>query len=192
MRLSIPSPMTRRTVSALRDESVGRMLIIGVLWSCWFVSIGPNKSNAQFDAWLELDSAVLIQGEVIDFDSTKHTYRICDSEHGRSWICMIDEQAWFGSDQGMALPRNELRSLVALVHGESVALEVSGMFNPNWNNELRRAQFKVDRDGNVYMIYAFFSDGAGTYTAHWRVSEGAAERVVLSNDERHFEWQLED
>ncbi|MEZ4740747.1 MAG: hypothetical protein R2818_15645 [Flavobacteriales bacterium] len=179
-------------MAALLDGSAGRSLIIGVMWSCCFAANGQSNSNAQLGAWLELDNAVLIQGEVNDFDSTKHTYRVCDSDDGRSWICMIDEQAWFGSDQGMALPRNELRSLVAVIQGDTIALEVSAMFNPNWNNELRPAQFKVDRDGNACMIYAFFSDGAGTYTAHWRVTDGVAERVVLSNDERDFEWQLED
>jgi hypothetical protein len=89
----------------------------------------------------------------------------------------------------MELPRNELRSLFVEIEGRRTDLEVDGMFNPNFNNELRREQFRVEQVPEGHMLYAFFADGAGTYTAHWRIVDGRAERLVLSNNEEDFLWQ---
>jgi hypothetical protein len=45
------------------------------------------------------------------------------------------------------------------------------------------------KEGAEYRLYAFFSDGAGTYTSNWRIANGAAVRELLSNDEMYFGWQ---
>lgn len=63
------------------------------------------------------------------------------------------------------------------------------MFNPNFISKLSIHQFKIEKEGNQYVLYGFFSDGAGTYTAHWKIVDAISIREVISNSEEYFSWQ---
>ena len=65
------------------------------------------------------------------------------------------------------------------------------MFNPNFSGYLDENQFKLVKYNDYFILYSFFSDGAGSYSAHWKIKNDIAERIVLSNDEKYFEWQLD-
>ena len=92
----------------------------------------------------------------------------------------------------MEFPKNELTKLNLIIVTENYDLETSKMYNPNFSGYLSSHQFKlVDKD-NYKILYSFHSDGAGTYSAHWKIENGNAERIILSTNEDYFEWQNEE
>jgi hypothetical protein len=114
---------------------------------------------------------------------------------GSDWkaICLIDGQIWFGTDQRLDLPKNKLLKLTMVINGTSIPLETNGMYNVNYGSfTIREKLFKLTKTNLGFMLYGFFSDGAGTYTAHWQIIKNKANRNVLSNDENNFLWQLEE
>lgn len=70
------------------------------------------------------------------------------------------------------LPRNELTALAIFIDDKYIKLDTSKMFNPNINDELNKSQFKIKKYNKFYIFYGYFSDGAGTYTAHWKIKDG--------------------
>lgn len=131
------------------------------------------------------------------FDSTKHHYDTCTvslgwEENGWQAICLIDGQIWFGSDLGLELPKNKLLKLILVINGTPIKLETTSMFNINVGTlTIRERQFKLEKNDIGYKLFGYFSDGAGTYTAHWSIIKNRAIRNVLSNDESYFLWQIE-
>ncbi|MBJ7427362.1 MAG: hypothetical protein JHD28_00145 [Bacteroidia bacterium] len=127
------------------------------------------------------------------FDCSKHHYDTCRTDFGWKAICLIDGQIWFGNDQGLDLPKNKLLKLTIVINKKSIPLETNGMYNINYGSlTIREKQFKLTKTNVGFMLYGFFSDGAGTYTAHWQIIKNKANRNVLSNDENNFSWQLEN
>lgn len=122
------------------------------------------------------------------FKESEHKIEICDSESKWKYICKIDGKPWFGSDQGMEKPKDQLTKLTLKIENRLIDLDVTGMFNAGY---LSKLQFSFRKEGGTYKLYAFFSDGAGTYTAHWLIIDGSSIREVISNDERYFYWQNE-
>ncbi|WP_320815689.1 hypothetical protein [Flavobacterium sp.] len=107
------------------------------------------------------------------------------------YLCKIDNQEWYGSDRGIEFPKNELTKLEVIINNNVIKLETSKMFNPSFSGELFETQFKLKKKKDYYILFAYFSDGAGTYSAHWKIINGKSERIVLSNEEEYFEWQIE-
>jgi hypothetical protein len=108
---------------------------------------------------------------------------------GSDWkaICLIDGQIWFGTEQRLDLPKNKLLKLTMVINGTSIPLETNGMYNVNYGSfTIREKQFKLTKINLGFMLYGFFSDCAGTYTAHWQIIKNKANRNVLSNDENNF------
>ena len=122
------------------------------------------------------------------FKDLEHKIEVCDSEFDWKFICKIDGKPWFGADMGMEKPKDQLTKLTLKIENRFIELEVSGMFNAGY---LSKHQFSFRKEGSFYKLYAFFSDGAGSYTAHWLIVDGSSIREVLSNDERYFYWQME-
>lgn len=133
---------------------------------------------------IDLGNGIALTGKVIPFDSTKHTISRCKKFN---WnyepVCLIDGKPYFGHDLGPELPRMELTSLRVTIRGKPVTLDISGMFNPSWNVELRPDQFKARTAEGGHQVVGLFSDGAGTYVAVWKIIAGGSIRSVLSNDE---------
>ena len=63
------------------------------------------------------------------------------------------------------------------------------MYNPRFGFELSSQQFKIIKKAHDYLLYGYFSDGAGSYTAHWKITNGKSFRLKISNDESDFKWQ---
>ena len=123
------------------------------------------------------------------FNEKEHQIKICKNEFGVQYICAIDNAIWYGSDIPVDKPKNQLTNLVLEIGKNKIILDVSSIFNPNFSGELSKHQFKIIKKGNQYFLYGFFSDGAGTYTAHWRIVDTISIREVISNLEEHFSWQ---
>ncbi len=139
---------------------------------------------------IDLTSTINLRWRINDFESQNHNIEYCENEYQHTkYICNIDDKEWYGSDIKMELPKNELAALAIFIEGKYIKLDVSQMFNPNTNGELNKDQFKIKDYKNYYFLYGFFSDGAGTYTAHWKIKNGKAERIKISNEDIDFEWQ---
>jgi hypothetical protein len=134
---------------------------------------------------VRLPGGAELRSVIAAFKKDAHRVDTCQ----RSYICKIDGREWYGLDRGLDLPKNELVSLKLKVKGRFVNLPVAGMFNPNYSGRLSAKQFSLKSDRGAYMLYGYFSDGAGSYTAHWRVKGNRAERIVISTDESDFSWQ---
>jgi hypothetical protein len=137
---------------------------------------------------IELEKNVSLTWITKAFKDSEHKTEVCKTEFGWDFICKVDGKPWFGSDMGMEKPKDQLTKLTLKIENRIIELEVAGMFNAGY---LSRQQFSLRKEGEFYKLYAYFSDGAGSYTAHWLIINGSSIREVLSNDERYFYWQME-
>ena len=154
----------------------------------WFTLVG--QSIAQLNkSKIELEKGITLIGTIETFIISKHKIDTCET--GQDWkaICLIDGKIWFGSDLGLILPKNQLTKLTIKINETEISLDVSGIFNPNFGNVLGKDQFKLKKNEVGYILNAFFSDGAGTYTTQWNIVKGKSLRTKISTDESDFIWQ---
>lgn len=137
---------------------------------------------------ISFENNVKLHWTIKAFKEKEHQIKICKSDFGAQYICAIDNAIWYGSDIGLDKPKNQLMSLVLEIGKNKIKLDVSSMFNPNFSGKLSKHQFKIEKEGNQYVLYGFFSDGAGSYTAHWRIIDNLSIREVISNSEEYFSW----
>jgi hypothetical protein len=149
-----------------------------------------NLTFGQTKGKIRLGKNIVLNWEIQNFDKTKHTFEYCLKSELK-YLCKIDNQEWFGSDNGIEFPKNQLTKLNLKIGTQNYDLETSKMFNPNFSDYLSGHQFKLVTNKNYKILYSFYSDGAGTYTAHWKIENGKAERIILSKHEEYFEWQTE-
>lgn len=148
--------------------------------------------NAQINmSTVNLGGGITLTGSIEKFDSSRHIFDTCGIKTNQPSICLIDGRIWFGSDDGMELPRTQLRRLTLTINGTAIALDISGMYNPCGGNSLIKNHFKIKKEGQVYLLYGFFSDGAGTYTALWKIVKNRSIRLKISNDNADLSWQSE-
>jgi hypothetical protein len=140
---------------------------------------------------IALSDTVTVSWTILPFDTTKHKLEYC-TEGTQVWMCRIDGHDWWGSDRDMAPPKSELKQLQLRIGNKQYDLETSTMYNPNYSGRLYPRQFRLKQFPDHHMLYAFFSDGAGTYTAYWNIRNGRAERELLTGDEEAFNWQVEE
>jgi hypothetical protein len=140
---------------------------------------------------VELDSAITLTGEIVEFDKSAHTYDSCDTGVGWNAICLINGKPWFGGDAGLDLPRNKMKSLELNLYGQNIKLDVSGMYNPSFGNKLKLRQFEIQKEEMGYYLFGHFSDGAGSYMCQWKIVKGGSIRLKISNDEQDLIWQKE-
>jgi hypothetical protein len=137
---------------------------------------------------IELASEIRLDWSIKDFNKELHKIEFCESIDAK-YICKIDNEDWFGSDFKMDYPKNKLENLTVKINECYVKLDVSKMFNPNYDGKLNKNQFKLIKQNDIYILYGFFSDGAGTYTTNWKIKDCKSKRSELSQDEKDFEWQ---
>lgn len=137
---------------------------------------------------ISFENNVKLHWTIKAFKEKEHQIKICKSDFGAQYICAIDNAIWYGSDIGLDKPKNQLNNLVLEIEKNKIILDVSSMFNPNFSGKLSKHQFKIEKEGNQYVLYGFFSDGAGSYTAHWRIIDNLSIREVISNSEEYFSW----
>ena len=154
------------------------------------VLLSSLRINAQENSGIILfENNIKLHWTIKTFNEKEHQIKICKNDFGVQYICAIDNAIWYGSDIPVDNPKNQLTNLVLEIGKNKIILDVSSMFNPNFSGELSKHQFKIVKEGNQYLLYGFFSDGAGTYTAHWRIIDNISIREVISNSEEHFFWQ---
>lgn len=139
---------------------------------------------------IDLTDKINIRWTIGKFEKENHKIEYCKNEYqDTQYICKIDNKFWYGSDLGIDLPKNELKTLSIFVDNKYVKLDVSQMFNPNLSGELYKEQFKIEKKSDFYILYGYFSDGEGTYTTNWKIRNGESIRSIISKDEKDFEWQ---
>lgn len=146
--------------------------------------------HAQNRGKIELKQNIHLHWEIAKFDKSQHTFSYCVKNNFKS-LCKIDNQEWFGSDIGIKLPTNVLNKLIIEIDKVKIKLDTSKMYNPNFYGSLSSQQFNLKKNKGNYILYGYFSDGAGSYTAHWQIHNGKAGRILISNNEEDFLWQLE-
>ena len=139
---------------------------------------------------IDLTNEINLRWRIKNFISENHKIEYCENQDAK-YICKIDNNDWYGSDFRMDLPKNELKSLAIYIDEKYINLDVSQMFNPNNSGELEKNQFKIKKVNDLYILYGYFSDGAGTYTTSWKIRNGKSERNKISNNEEDFVWQNE-
>lgn len=135
------------------------------------------------------DNNIKLHWTIKTFNEKEHQIKICKNDFGVQYICAIDNAIWYCSDISLEIPKNQLTNLVLEIGKKKIILDVSSMFNPNFSGKLSIHQFKIGKEGNQYVLYGFFSDGAGTYTAHWKIVDAISIREVITNSEEYFSWQ---
>ncbi len=137
-----------------------------------------------------LTNQIYLQWRIKKFNSENHKIKYCKNEfQNTEYVCKIDGNNWFGSDSKINLPNNELEKLAIFIDGKYFELETSQMFNPNFSGKLDKKQFKLEKQSESYILYGFFSDGAGTYTTNWIIANDKSSRGKISTEEIDFEWQ---
>jgi hypothetical protein len=137
---------------------------------------------------IDLTNDIYLNWSIKIFIEKEHKIEFCESIDAR-YICKIDDKDYYGSDFRMEFPKNELEELSIFINNKFIKLEVSQIYNPNHSGQLSKNQFKLEKHKDFYVLYAFFSDGAGTYTTNWKITDSNSKRSELSNDENDFEWQ---
>lgn len=129
---------------------------------------------------VEFDQQTSLMALIEAFEPSKHSYDTCDTGLGWKAICLIDKQLWFGSDAGMELPKNQLVKLSLQLKDYHIELDVKGLYNPSWDNQLRKEQFKLEKAEIGYILTGYFSDGAGAYSVQWRIVNGTSMRTLIT------------
>jgi hypothetical protein len=160
------------------------MKFIGISWLGLFVT-GLCFSQSNISS-IDLGDGISLTGTIETFDKSKHKFDTCDSGLDWKYICLIDDNIWFGSDKELTTPRNQLTKLTIKIQGKEIQLDVTGMFNPNYKNELKVGQFDIDRTEEEYLLSGMFSDGAGSYIANWIIIKNKSQRIKISNNEADF------
>lgn len=151
------------------------------------VLISSFRPRAQsLSSKIELEKNIYLEASIEKFSAGNHKLDTCDTGLGWEMICLIDNKIWFGSDDGLALPKFQLTKLTISIFGIKVPLDVSGMFNPTYTGKLHPKQFFIEKDQPGYALYGYFSDGAGTYMALWKIVKGRSMRLKISRDEADF------
>jgi hypothetical protein len=146
-----------------------------------------SNSHAQtINSRIELDKKIFLEASVKTFNPKEHKLDTCDTGQGWKMLCLIDNNLWFGSDDGLAPPRYQLNKLTITISGKKIPLDVTGMFNPTYTGKLFLKQFYLEKDQPGYALYGYFSDGAGTYMALWKIVKGRSMRLKISRDETDF------
>lgn len=137
---------------------------------------------------IDLKNNIYLNWSIKIFIEKEHKIEFCESIDAR-YICKIDDKDYYGSDFRMEFPKNELEKLSIFINNKFIKLDVSQIYNPNHSGQLSKDQFKLEKHKDFYVLYAFFSDGAGTYTTNWKITDSNSKRSELSCDEKDFEWQ---
>ena len=162
------------------------------LFNCILAIIISFQVNAQINmSTINLGGGITLTSSIEKFDSSRHIFDTCGARTQQPSICLIDGRIWFGSDGGMELPRTQLRRLTLTINGTAIALDISGMYNPSGGNTLKKDRFKIKKEGQIYLLYGFFSDGSGTYTALWKIVKNRSIRLKISDDDADFLWHTE-
>ncbi|AWV97222.1 hypothetical protein [Arcticibacterium luteifluviistationis] len=134
-------------------------------------------------------SKVILERTLWDSGSQK-----VESYEGR-FPYAIDGEIIYGTDGD--LPSSKLTSVKLFIGKESYELETKGMFNPWFLDYFNGEHFILKPYGiKGFKLLAYFSDGAGTYGAEWKILEKSSIRTILTNEEsilfEYFENQFRD
>jgi hypothetical protein len=141
----------------------------------------PGLAQAQRTT-IAIDKKDHLTFERVPFDATGKTLKTVATPHTRQVIIgRIDGRQPFGTDGEM--PKYTLSKATVLFKSHVYHLPVSGMYNPWFGDELDKQFVRLTKVGYSLTIQAVFSDGAGSYLAEWKISNGSAQRTKLTSDD---------
>ncbi len=171
---------------------VSVLLLFTLFQKINFTEIKKNQKTTDVEITksgrIDFTTKIKLYWSIKEFNKELHKIEFCESIDAK-YICKIDNKDWFGSDFKMDYPKFILENLTIKLNECQIKLDVSKMFNPNYSGELNKNQFKLEKQNDYYILYGFFSDGAGTYTTNWKIKSCKSERSEISQDEDAFEWQ---
>jgi hypothetical protein len=112
------------------------------------------------------------------FDSKGKEIELSDKQY----VISIDKRPVFGTDGEM--PKTFLKKAILTIGTKKFELQVDGMYNPWFGDNVYEKKFKLKIEGLKYKVIAGFSDGAGGYGAEWIVIGQASMRTILTDDEK--------
>lgn len=130
-------------------------------------------------AHVSLPNGAILTMQRVPFRATGHrmSYSLAKD------VVAIDGRRVVGTDG--ELPRYELASASLMLRGVRYRLPVQGMYNPWFDDGPSPRLFRLVRQPHGYLLWAMFSDGAGSYTSKWCIQGKSAKRILLSTDERY-------
>lgn len=158
------------------------MQMLRTLLICFAATLTLTGKAQTHTSNIELQKNLVLIAQVENFHPRQHSIDTCVVD-GVVIYCLIDGKPWFGEQD--ELPRYQLTGLTLKMDNKNIALDVTGMFNPNIHHaELKRTQFTWRKVGPGWELTGLFSDGVATYMARWEIIKGAALRTKLTNEER--------
>ena len=155
------------------------ILVLGITFFC-LQNLYSQRLKFVEHVVFEFDHNIKLHMIASLFDSTKHNIQHCNILDW-SGVCLIDGAPFLGTDWEM--PKSVLKRAYIEINGKEIELETFGMYNP-WFVYTKKEFFSVEGwTESGWIVRGFFSDGAGSYVAEWKIINGASIRTILSNDE---------
>ena len=130
---------------------------------------------------VNLDSGIILKSKIETFNPANHKIDSCETGLGWTSICLIDDKPVFGTDH--EIPKNQLVELIVLINGKEIPLDVDFMYDPNWENILRKDHFELKKEEVGFSLWGKFSDGAGSYKVHWKIIKNKSFRFLIMDNE---------
>ena len=81
-------------------------------------------------------------------------------------------------------PKFKLIKATLIIGQNKYDLQVEGMYNPWFGEEINKKFFKFHKVGTEMKLKGIFSSGAGTYAAEWLIVGKSSIRTILTKDEK--------
>jgi hypothetical protein len=158
----------------MKDKIITALVI--VLLMVAVPAFADNSKSIKSDSYtIPLKDGISLQMTVASFDAKKHKIKKCQILDW-SGVCLIDDKPVFGAD--WEIPINQLIKATVKIGANTIALDISCMFNP-FMGKPERQNFTMEQVEGGYLIHGSFSDGAGSYEAEWFIIQNRSIRTKL-------------
>lgn len=139
-----------------------------------------NSVMAEVLKLKQVDGAQVVV-DIQPFNAAQHKLKYCGD-----YLCLVDGLWIFGTDG--KVPKQSVRSIHYQHKGQSIPLNVEGLYNPNLNQENLNKRLHIQPYwGDFFKVTALLSDGAGSYVVQWTVGLGQSVRNFVGDSEQAFE-----
>jgi hypothetical protein len=139
--------------------------------------------TVNFGVFAQNNSFQLKLNDSINLNLEKSDFKLMNEKIGyyKSFPVTINDKIIFGTDRD--LPKSKLKKAILNIGGKIIRLEIDGMYNPWFGNEINKNLIKFVIENDFLKLKILFSDGAGSYLAEWIIFKNSSTRTILSNEE---------
>ena len=128
-------------------------------------------------AKLILNDSITLLVKISKFDTTINKIEKCKVLNWEG-VCLINGGLVFGTD--FEIPKTVLEKIEVNINDIKIELDVSCMYDPNGSSlALNRNQFDIQVTEGGFFLKGNFSDGAGSYSAIWKIVKNKSLRVFI-------------